>query len=39
MENPNLLLYETIVRATGGELETVDECSCAVKKQATKNKR
>ena len=25
MENPNLLLYETIVRATSGEPEAVDE--------------
>ncbi len=25
MENPNLLLYETIVRATSGELEAVDK--------------
>jgi hypothetical protein len=37
--NPNLLAYETIVRATSGEPEAVDECSCRVKKQANENKR
>ncbi len=31
MENPNLLPYETIVRASSGEPEAVDKCSGAVK--------
>ncbi len=39
MGNPNLLPYETIVRATSGEPEAVDECSYMVKKQVTENKR
>ena len=37
--NPKLIPYETIVRATSGDPEAVEECSCTVKKQATKNKR
>ena len=37
--NPNLLPYETIVRATSREPEAVDECPCTVKKQVTENKR
>ena len=39
MGNPKLIPYETIVRATSGEPEAVEECSCTVKKQATENKR
>ena len=39
MGNTNLVPYETIVRATNGEPEAVDECSCTVKKQVTENKR
>ena len=39
MRNPKLVPYETIVRATSGEPEAIDECSCTVKKQATENKR
>ena len=39
MGNTNLVPYETIVRATNGEPEAVNECSCTVKKQATENKR
>jgi len=39
MGNPNLVPYETIVRAISGKPEAVDECSCTVKKQATENKR
>ncbi len=31
MRNHNLVSYETIVRATSGEPEAVEECSCAVK--------
>lgn len=31
MGNPNLVPYETIIRATSGEPEAVEECSCAVK--------
>ncbi len=31
MGNPNLIPYETIVRAAGGEPEAVEECSCAIK--------
>ena len=31
MGNPNLLPYETIVRATSGEPEAVDECLCEIK--------
>ncbi len=37
--NPKLIPYETIVRATSGEPEAVEECSCTVKKQATENNR
>ena len=39
MGNPNLVPYETIIRATSGEPEAVDECSCMVKKQAAENNR
>ena len=39
MGNTNLVPYETIVRATNGEPEAVEECSCTVKKQATENNR
>ena len=39
MGNPKLIPYETIVRATSGDPEAVNECSCAVKKQETENKR
>lgn len=31
MRNPKLVPYETIVKATNGEPEAVDECSCVVK--------
>lgn len=38
MRNPKLVPYETIIRATSGEPEAVDECSCTVKKLETEKK-